>query len=83
MTTVSFKIDDGKLKSYRRQAKAADLSLSEFIRRKIDGTEPKKPKKREQEYVRCEYTGAMIFKGHPDDIPLTNESVKEMLADFP
>jgi hypothetical protein len=83
MATVSFKIEDGKLKAYRRQAKSAGLSLSEFIRRKMDGPDPKKPAKREQEYVRCEYTGAMIFKGHPDDIPLTNESVKEMLADFP
>ncbi len=83
MTTVSFKIEDEKLKAYRRQAKASGLSLSEFIRRKMDGIESKKPTKRKQEYVRCEYTGAMIFKGHADDVPLTNESVKKMLADFP
>lgn len=83
MTTVTFKIPDEKAEAYRRQAKRAGLTLSEFIRRKIDEPTSKKPTKRKQEYVRCEYTGAMIFKGHPDDIPLTNESVKEMLSDFP
>lgn len=83
MTTVTFKIPDEKAQAYRRQAKLAGLTLSEFIRRKMESSEPKKSTKRKQEYVRCEYTGAMIFKGHPDDIPLTNESVKEMLADFP
>jgi len=49
----------------------------------MEGNETLNSKKRVQEYVRCEYTGAMIFKGQPGDIPLTNESVKEMLADFP
>ena len=83
MTTVSLKIDDEKLRSYRRQAKAAGLTLSEFFRRRIDAADGLKAGKRKQEYVRCKYTGAMIFKGHPNDIPLTNESVKEMLADFP
>jgi len=83
MTTVTFKTDDAKAQAYRRQAKAAGLTLSEFIRRKMEGNETLNSKKRVQEYVRCEYTGAMIFKGQPGDIPLTNESVKEMLADFP
>jgi len=82
MTTVTFKTDEAKVQIYRRQAKAAGLTLSEFIRRKMDGTETEgKPKIAET--VICEYTGARIFKGDPSYIPLTNESVKEMLADFP
>lgn len=83
MTTLAFKVRDEEAASIRRQAKLAGLTLSEFIRRKMNGMEPEKAIKRELERVRCEYTGAMILKGHPDDLPLTNESVKEMLADFP
>jgi len=56
MTTVTFKVPDEKAQAYRRQAKAAGLTLSEVIRRKMDGSEKPKTQKRVQEYVRCEYT---------------------------
>ena len=82
MATVSFEIEEDKLKAYRRQAKAAGLSLSEFIRRRMDGevtyNKPKTPKT-----VIAKYSGVRVFAGDPSYIPLTNESVKEMLSDFP
>ncbi len=79
MTTISFKVRDEEAALIRRQAKALGLTVSEFLRRKALPAEPIKPR----ELVKAKYTGAMVFKGHPDDIPLTNESVREMLADFP
>lgn len=79
MTTLTFKVREEEAALIRRQAKAAGITVSEFLRRKALPSEASKPR----ELVKCKYTGAMVFKGHPDDLPLTNESVKEMLADFP
>lgn len=79
MTTLTFKVRDEEAALIRRQAKAAGISVSEFLRRK--SLPP--PQKTPRELVKCKYTGAMVFKGMPGDLPLTNESVKEMLADFP
>jgi len=79
MTTLTFKVRDEEAALIRRQAKASGLSVSEFLRRRALPAEPNRPR----ELVKAKYTGAMVFKGHPDDIPLTNESVKEMLVDFP
>jgi hypothetical protein len=42
LKTVTFKAPEERAQAYRRQAKAAGLTLSEFIRRKMDGIE--KPK---------------------------------------
>ena len=82
MTTMTFKIEDEKAQLYRRQAKAAGLTLSEFIRRKIDGDESNNAQK-PAKTVMSEYSGIEIFAGDPNYIPLTCESVKEMLSDFP
>ncbi len=79
MTTLTFKVRDEEAQAIRRQAKASGISVSEFLRRKALPTEQKKPR----ELVKCKYTGAMAFKGMPGDLPLTTESIKEMLADFP
>lgn len=98
MTTVSLKIEDEKLRLYRHQAKAVGLTLSEFILRKIDGDDTHKNHRYEQDtpekpkghgnsptprLVKAKYSGVMVFAGDPSYVPLTNESVKEMLSDFP
>jgi hypothetical protein len=79
MTTMTFKVRDEEAQIIRRQAKAAGITVSEFLRRRALPPEQIKPR----ELVKCKYTGAMVFKGAPGDIPLSNESVKEMLSDFP
>jgi hypothetical protein len=79
MTTLTFKVRDEEAETIRRQAKAEGISVSELLRRRAIIPEIRKP----LETVICEYTGARIFKGDPSFLPLTNESVKEMLADFP
>jgi hypothetical protein len=79
MTTLTFKVRDEEAATIRRQAKAQGVSVSELLRRRVIIPETRKP----IETVICEYTGARIFKGDPSFIPLTTESVKEMLADFP
>lgn len=77
MTTLTFKVRDEEAEFLRLQAKVAGISVSELLRRKT------LPEKKPRELVKCKHTGAMVFKGAPGDIPLTNESIKEMLADFP
>ncbi len=79
MITLTFKVRDEEAAMIRRQAKASGISVSEFIRRKALPAAEKKPR----ELVKTKYTGVMVFKGAPGDIPLSNESIKEMLADFP
>lgn len=79
MTTLTFKVRDEEAESIRRQAKAEGITVSELLRRRAIIPETRKP----PETVICEYTGARIFKGDPSFIPLTTESVNDMLADFP
>jgi hypothetical protein len=79
MTTLTFKVQDEEAQAIRRQAKAAGITVSELLRRRAIIPEKKNPAKT----VLCEYSGIRIFAGDPSYIPLTNESVKEMLSDFP
>lgn len=79
MTTLTFKVRDEEAALIRRLAKANGITVSEYLRQKSLPPPQQKPR----ELVKCKYTGAMIFKGMPGDIPLSTESIKEMLADFP
>ena len=64
----------------RLLAKAERTSLSEYLRRRTTGMlQPANAVGR----VRCEFTGAMIFDVSPGLTPLTTNTVREMLADFP
>ncbi len=56
--------------------------MSEFIRRKMNGNETTKVQKPIKTVI-AKYSGIEVFAGDPSYIPLTNESVKEMLSDFP
>lgn len=79
MTTLTFKVRDEEAQAIRRQAKSAGITISELLRRRAIVPEMRKP----AETVICKHTGARVFKGDPSFIPLTTESVKEMLSDFP
>ena len=81
MPTITFKVSPDEARRLRAAARSARLTVSEFVRKKVRGA-PKK-KKSKPLLKRCRYTGAMIFAGNPDYLPLSTESVKEMLADFP
>jgi hypothetical protein len=80
MPTITFKVSDREAKRIRAQAHAAQLSVSEYLRQKagvFDKTEAPISQ------IRCPHTGALIFAATPQFEPLTTESVKSMLVDFP
>jgi hypothetical protein len=80
VTTLTFKVDENEARSLRVAARRAKLTLSEYLRRQIRLNTPKvKPVGQ----IRCHHTGAMIFAPAPQHPPLTTETVREMLADFP
>ena len=81
MPTITFKVPSDEARRLRAAARNSKLTVSEFVRRKVSPA----PRKRKSKPLlkRCRHTGAMIFAGNPDYIPLTTQSVKEMLADFP
>lgn len=78
--TISFKVSDDEARLIRSLAKQERVTLSEYLRRRAKGEERNAgPPQR----VRCEFTGAMIFAPLAGQAPLTTESVREMLSDFP
>ena len=81
MPTITFKVTPDEARRLRAAARGARLTLSEFVRKKVRGA-PKK-KKSKPLLTRCRHTGAMIFAGGPEYLPLSTEIVREMLADFP
>jgi hypothetical protein len=80
MKTITFKVSDDEARLIRSLAKEERTSLSEYLRRRALGAaRPAKLPPR----VRCEFTGAMIFDHSPGLAPLTTQTLREMLADFP
>ncbi len=79
MQTLSFKVSEDEARAIRGLAKAAGLTVSEFLRRRAIGTESGDPVGK----VHCEFTGAEIFAPLPGGEPLTGAAVRKMLADFP
>lgn len=80
MKTLSFKVSEEEAEEIRRQAREADLSVSEFLRRRARG-ESLEPVP--IQVTECEFTGSMVFSGGPELPPLTTETVREWLSDFP
>jgi hypothetical protein len=78
MVTMTFKVDDEKAALIRQYAKAAGLSVSAYLRLRATPASPPAPR-----IVKAKYSGAPVFEGHPDYIPLCLESVNELLSDFP
>lgn len=80
MTTLTFKLEDAEARRLRQAAKRARLSLSEYVRRKLRAPETAMEP---PPLVKCSGTGAVIFGPSRQLPPLTTESVKEILGDFP
>jgi hypothetical protein len=79
MKTLTFKVSDGEAERITRQAKRQRMSVSEYLRRRALEPEPGAPIGK----VKCEFTGAEIFAAPDGAPPLTTESVREMLSEFP
>ncbi|MCC7374781.1 MAG: hypothetical protein IT581_08995 [Verrucomicrobiales bacterium] len=80
MPTITFKVSAVEARQIRALARRQKLSVSEYLRRRAQ-QETDRP--RRIGHVQCEYTGAMIFAPAPELAPLTTESVRDLLADFP
>jgi hypothetical protein len=80
MTTITFKVTDEEARRIRSHAKRERLTVSEFLRRRASLTPPLA---REPSKVRCAHTGAMIFAAPDQQLPLTTDTVRDLLSDFP
>ena len=81
MPTITFKVSPEEARRLRAAARGAKLTMSEFLRKKVSAAPEKKNSK--PLLKQCRHTGVMAFAPQPGYLPLTTESVKEMLADFP
>jgi hypothetical protein len=76
MKTLTFKVTEDEERSIRQEARRAGISISEFLRQRIRGAGAVK-------VVKSRNTGAPAFACATDTPPLTTQSVRDMLADFP
>ena len=80
MRVLTFEVSDDEDRVIRSLAEKERVPLSEFLRRRaiqanrLSGT---------PERILCDFTGAMIFGPAPELVPLTTETVRQILADFP
>jgi hypothetical protein len=80
MPTLTFKVTEEEARHIRALARREKISVSEYLRRQAQPTaRSTAPIGR----ARCTHTGATIFAPAPDLPPLTTESVRQMLAEFP
>jgi hypothetical protein len=80
MPTLTFKVTEEEARYIRAMARREKITVSEYLRRQA---QPTARSAAPMDRVRCAYTGAMIFASGPDLPPLTTESVRHMLAEFP
>jgi hypothetical protein len=80
MTTITFKVTEDEARRIRSRAKKERISVSEYLRRRASVPLPAASTPR---HVRCAHTGAMIFAAAEDQPPLTTESVRALLSEFP
>jgi hypothetical protein len=81
MVTLTFKATEEEARKIRQQARREKLSLSEYLRRRASA--PASSPLSVPRLVRCPHTGAMIYARLDDRPPLTTESVRQLLGDFP
>ncbi len=67
MKKITLKLPDDEARSLRVHAREAQLTVSEFVRRKLSGPQKKRSTPLLQ---KCRYTGAMVFAANPDYLPL-------------
>ena len=80
MTTLTFKMPESEARDLRVQARRAGLTVSELVRQRLRGHPKRTPPIRQ---IRCRRTGAKIFGPAPHLPPLTTETVRAMLDEFP
>ncbi len=80
MATISFKVSEDEARFIRARARKEGVSVSEYLRRRARLSTPDS---RPLQRVRCPHTGAMIFAAPDEQPPLTTESVRELLSEFP
>jgi len=80
VTTISFKVSDEEARAIRARARLERLAVSEFLRRQA--VAPVMPPALIR-LTQCPLTGATIFDGAEDLPPLTVDSTRKMLVDFP
>ncbi len=80
MATISFKVSEEEARRIRARAGSEGISVSEYLRRRARLAMPPPSSPR---LVRCPHTGAMIFAALEHQPPLTTDTVRELLADFP
>jgi hypothetical protein len=80
MPTLTFKVTIDEARRIRTEARGKRMTLSEYVRRRAlnGGRTPRRVRR-----LRCEHTGVMIFSSPAGARPLTTETVRDMLADFP
>jgi hypothetical protein len=77
---ISFKVSEEEAQRIRAHACSESLSFSEFLRRQAMAL-CRPPTVIKQ--TKCPLTAAIIFDRAKDMAPLTVDSTREMLADFP
>ena len=80
METLTFKVTEDEARAIRAKARLEKLTVSEYLRRRALNRSSQTSNVR---LIRCSKTGAMIFGPLPDEPPLTTDSVRQILADFP
>ncbi len=77
---MSFKVSATEARRIRSLAQHEKLSLSEYLRRRASGRTNNRVK---PERIRCPLTGALVFAPLAEHPPLTTETVKLLMSDFP
>ena len=80
METLTFKVTEDEARAIRAKARLEKVTVSEFLRQRALDRPAQKTKAR---FMRCSKTGAMIFAALRDEVPLTTDSVRQYLAEFP
>ncbi|MFQ3671001.1 MAG: hypothetical protein SNJ84_06050 [Verrucomicrobiia bacterium] len=80
MVTNSFKVSPDEAREIRARARRERITVSEYLRRRaVAAIQPPAPIHRTQ----CPLTGATIFGGADDLAPLTVETTRDILTNFP
>lgn len=80
VTTITFKVSEDEARLIRSRARIEGVSVSEYLRRRARLSMPAAPK---PGHVPCPHTGALIFAAPEDLPPLTTDTVRALLSDFP
>jgi hypothetical protein len=81
MITLNLEVDEHVADFAIQRAKELGITVSQLFHLKLSSEIPFSGRKRET--VKCELTGIPMFTSSPNDIPLNNDTVREMLSDFP